>query len=586
MNTPADFSALVAKSIRMQDVVVVSSSQNAPIAVGKASLSEIVKYFSKPVAARSFEIRTAEKVFRPDDDQRTGVIPLIEAGVLVTAEKAMQYQEQFTALDIVLCPIGTEFSNGILERAVSAIKEERANQARSAEGKAEQINKDALETYKLLKQVLDSMTGVVTAANIKERMLDQRVIAAMRPLNGVITKVYGAIHEAAEDLLDGEGRIIASLHGIRPPDDKEAAIALKSATSALMGGYNMHLFDVAGLAKLFLAGLLLNCFTWGGRKVPSGHEESGAGIIEAMREQGCDLPEGLEDLVRVHSNRDLIGPYVYEVSLNAESTHTDEAETGIGKTFLVDRDRAGLEPRIKQEHNRSLGFGTGVSNLAGAGIKILRLEVRMLNKAEHAAVIILALVEEFYERTEGESPEPPHAVMESMLSRTGYSVLDGSEQVHDVSHTMFAKVLIALANTFRILFVGMMVEITDTGIVHKAIRQQVGVGCRGVVIAVDGYLGPVIDICILGDTQLPWPEKGLGEMQPAEFVSIRMNEKKSVPYRFLIPLGVSAKRRVFGKMISCVGIVSAKTFGNFQCIIDRHVPEIAQYYRGRERAQA
>ena len=583
MNASADFSALVAKSIRMQDMVFASFGQNITIAVGRASLAELAKYFSKPAAARPFEIYMAEKIYRPEDDQRTGV-PLIEAGVLVTPDKAVKYQEQFTALDIVLCQNGTEFNDRILERAISAIQEERAKQTRTAQEKAEQISKDALEAYKLLKQILDSLTGVESP--IKERMLDPRVMGSLRMLNGVITRVYGAIHEAAEDLLDGKGRIIASLRGIHPPSDKEAEIALKTATSAMMCGYNMRLFDTSGLAKLFLAGLLLNCFNWGGRKVPSGHEENSAGIVEAMREQGCDLPEGLEDLVRVHSNRELVGRNVYEVVLNAESTHTDESETGIGKTFLVDRDRAGLESRITQEHNRSLGFGTGVSNLAGAGIKNLRLEVRMLNEAGHAAVIILALVEEFYERTDGERPEPPHAVMESMLSRTGYSVLDGSEQVHDVSHTMFAKVLIALANTFRILFVGMMVEITDTGIVHKAIRQQVGVGCRGVVIAVDGYLGPVIDICILGDTQLPWPEKGLGEMQPAEFVNIRMNEKKGVPYRFLIPLGVSAKRRVFSKMISCVGIVSAKTFGNFQHIVERHVPVIAQYYRGRDRTPA
>jgi hypothetical protein len=561
----------VGKHIKLADSMACKLADYEVVA-GRVSVRAAAEYLKKP--DQPFIIFIAERVYA--DAEKKGA-PLIESGISLTEENLSVYEDhRIKELDVVLFPEGVFFSREILERAYEELEKKRSEEKQTAQERAEKIRRNVLEVYKRLKELYDSMRGRRVEGDAR---FDKHVVETVKILNGEIGSLQKSVYEAVEDLLNGEGRIIACLNGVSPPDDEEAALALKIAVGSMLAGFHLSrlradiAMETSDLADLFLEGLLANSGMWGSRP-EKGHEERSAGIITLLREQGCKIPNGLEDVVLAHSKKDLTRKYVFSISVNFESTHTDEFEMILGKTIYVQRDVLVSQEEVLAEHKGLIDFIIGLFPLANAGVKEPKIKVTLLDDMLLAKIIIVSLVEELCFGDKAGIHR--HIILGRISERIPAPPGENYDLARDfgTSQTIYVFVVSAIANAFDIMFKGALVEFNDDTVMRRSTRRQTGLdGCIGVVIDAKCEFGPVVYVFMHKKNGGRWLRPPPIGRNVADLVNMRMSGDGSL-FQLFVPLGHRIMANVFrGNRRRVVGSVDPATFearfGHLQSVIPR-----------------
>ncbi|MDP3764073.1 MAG: hypothetical protein Q8Q95_00420 [bacterium] len=444
--------------------------------IGRASLNEI----EIGLRDADYDIYTAKSVSFPG---RVGGPNKIEAGVLLDPNKIILFGGKGIAnLDVVMWPHKVAFDAVALGKLTQELERARAQTAESAKARAETIYRSAIEIYERCRAVLLSLKGINSAALSSKNPPDSELIKEVASLGEAVKDLRVAVFQAAYDLLNGEGRILGELEGMPAPNEQEAREALKLAITAirvaywfrknvewgnLVSGYSDLIpFDTTDLEIFFLAGLLENSGMWGGQDL-AGHEARSAQVVRLLRTHGCDLPEGLEDLI-LHHSYIWASRFVYRSECIVQSESTEEIITH----SFHQRDVLGQERRILDELDPHT---SAKARPAESGVDAQTFVERLANKFM-ASALILSLTESFINEVVIGRPEL--LALDRLIA-----VLEMPSDYNLVFHRqkqlpMMAYALAAIANAFNILPVGAWVEFRNSS-EKKSVKNNKEYGLAG-----------------------------------------------------------------------------------------------------------
>lgn len=407
--------------------------------------------------------------------------------------------------------------------------------------RADEILKSAMDVYKCCCLLFTSLKGLPPNANV----FDKGLIREIALLGSAITSLQKIVRHAISDLINGTGRILGTLLNMvdaLPPSDEDARAALRSLLDAASVSFwfnkiveksaleeiypNFEPLSLEEMEAVAIAGLLKKSGSWGSQG-NEGCEIRNLTVVKLLREQGCQLPTGLEELVLYHNRSDWHRRFIYRVKqIIGEKLEEGDKEKEIGTEVFFGRDYALAEEEIKTEQNPFSDLSGGVPVLLGQKPVQSKLEIEMLDPKFVAQILILALSEEF--RKAGNLENLSGKIVES----TEYD-----PRIHKYKHSsMYAYVLAAICNAFRLLPLGAMVIFVDSKIQSRELQE---------------YLSDVLAVVI----------KTLDEKDHHSPCLIKLSGRNGDKY---IRLGHAHNdHRVYRDRALVISVLSQRTFGRF-----------------------
>ena len=555
------------------NTTIAEGESNIVITAGLATLRQV----STGLKEKSGEIRIARPVLVPG--VQSGAV-WMQKHIVLDAAKVRQLTEHgINELDVIFLP-RDKFTVAMAELAVRELDRKRELEQQTAEAKAMTIHQCAVTICERCLVLFWSLNGRnITDIALVRQNADPEIMRAVASLGEAMRELQPAVLQAVNDLLNGEGRILASLQGILPPSRAEAKAALDLAIASVRVAYwfnkivergalasnykDLTPFETADLEVFFLAGLLANSGAWAGQGEHK-HEVKSVHVIRLLRANGCNLPESLDELVLRHGSHNWRGRYVYESEL-ALTGLTDEREGEIGTVSFMQRDREGEEFSIQEELKPLIGMMGELSVLQGLRPAAARIFVRRLANKFVAGTLILALTEKFKHQIAEAGLTEIDALMEVILGLTVSS--DYNLILHKENNLpMMAYVLAAIANAFNILPVGALVEFRDENIHGQTAKKM---------LKLDGGLAVVVCAKDAGDGYSPYLL-----LIASKFGGPWLSQKD----RKIIPLGGQLYEKIYrGERRLVVGIINPDIFSRFFLQNVEDIPKYRAVLKRKER---
>ncbi|MBI2052076.1 MAG: hypothetical protein HYT38_00145 [Candidatus Sungbacteria bacterium] len=545
--------------------VSVVMGEEKPYVVFTAGLATL-RQIAAGLRAGQGEIRTARPVFLPGG--QSGAALIQKYIVLDTVKIEQLTMHGISELDAIFLP-WDRFDPAASDAAVQQLDRKRELDSQTVEARAMTIHQCAVKICERCLVLFWSLSGRdISEISLIRRNADPKILRAVASLGEAMRELEPAVLQAVEDLLNGEGRVLAALEGIHPPNETEAKEALDLALAcvhtafwfkkiterdALVLGYeDLTPFSAADLEMFFLVGLLANSGAWAGQGQDK-HELRSVQVIRLLREHGCSLPDGLEKLALCHSLVEWKGRYVYETELVLNIGLADSREGEVSTVSFLQRDRIDEEISIQKELEPFAGMMGRLAVLKDFPAANTQVFVRRLENKFVAETLILALTEKFMFAV-GAGQAEAVALSDLVLGLTVSS--DYNLVLHKKRNLpMMAYALAALANAFNILPVGALVEFKDEGVQRRSTKK---------VLQLDGGLAVVVSPKNTNDSDSPYLlliASNLGE------VWLRPKDRK------LVPLGNQLHERIYrGERRLVVGIISRAVFSQFFSKITDDIP--------------
>jgi len=542
------------------------------IMAGLATLRQI----ADGLRAGQGEIRTARPVSLPGG--QSGAV-WIQKHIVLDASKIEQLTERgIGGLDVLFLP-WEKFDPILAEVAVQQLDRQRELDLQTAEAMAMTIHQCAVKICERCLVLFWSLKGRdISEISLIRQNADPEIVKAVASLGEAMRELEPAVLQAVKDLLNGEGRVLATLKGIQPPSEAEAREALDLAISSVRAAYwfkkivergglvssyeDLAPFNASDLEVFFLAGLLANIGAWAGQGQDK-HEIRSVQVIRLLREHGCNLPEGLKELVLHHDCFDWKGQYVYRTELVLDMGLADSREGEVSKVSFLQRDRPDEEVSIQKELEPFAGMMVQLAVLKDLPSANTQVFVRRLENKFVAEALILALTEKF--RLEVEAGQTEVVVLSELVSglmaSSGYNLI-----LHKKCNLpMMAYALAALANAFNILPVGALVEFKDEHVQGRSAKEM---------LKLDGGLAVVISSKDSGDANSPYLL-----LIASKSGGLWLGPKD----RKLVPLGNQLYEKIYrGERRLVVGIIDGNTFSRF---FSQNVEAIPRYRAGLKRKE-
>ncbi|MFY9493400.1 MAG: hypothetical protein WAP55_02915 [Minisyncoccia bacterium] len=553
-------------------VTIAEGESGVIITAGRATLRQV----SMGLKEGSGEIRTARPVLLPGGHSDA---VWIQKHVVVDAAKIEQLTKiGISELDVILMH-PDEFRPVDADAAVRQLDRKRELEQQTAEAMAMTIHQCAVKICERCLVLFYSLEGRdITNIPLIRQQADSKIVRAVASLGEAMRELQPPVIQAINDLLNGEGRVLAALQGIHPARQAEAREALDLAIASVRVAYwfkkivergtlldwgyeDIAPFEAADLEVFFLAGLLKDSGAWAGQGQEK-HEIRSVHVIKLLRAHGCNLPDTLEELVLRHGSYDWKGQYVYQSELVMATGLADSREGEVSIVSFLQRDRKDEELSIQEELKPFARMIGESSILRGLPAVTTQIFVRQLPNKFTAGVLILALTEKFKSQTEAGQTEIT-ALAELVL---GLAVSPGYNLVlHKKGNLpMMAYVLAAIANAFNVLPVGALVEFKDENVHGRSVKEM---------LKLDGGLAVVVYAKDASDPYSPY----LLLIAAKSGMLLRSKDRK------IIPLGSQLYEKIYrGERRLVVGIVSRDIFLQF---FSQNVEDVPRYREGLRRKE-
>ncbi|MDP3764009.1 MAG: hypothetical protein Q8Q95_00090 [bacterium] len=440
------------------------------IKVGVATLQELkaaLKVYPDFVflVAKEIEYQT------PKNASIRAPLRKIERYSHVTEEKLeIFHNHNITHLQIIMlhkdCPRDYDVIEKMIEEA-SKIQEDAQRQATI-------LHKCAVDVYKSCSALIAS----IVVGGINSRALDTKLVKEIASSGSAIRELTKIYRHILEDLEIKNGKILAGIMEICSPNKDEASAAMLASLDAarvahwlnrmikrgiLKSTYpNLQLFNLEDLELISLAAFLVPSGTWGGHGKTEGYEIRSLTLIKILRRNNCKLPIGLEELVLHHMHSDWRKRFIYQVSVTfGRDLELEDREKEIGTVIFIGKDEENAEEEIYAELKPVANLVRGVSVLDALEPVEARTEVSRLRTDFVAKVLVLALTEDFRKTNNMDE------MKQCIKTDAGYDPF-----VYGYKYfSMYAYVLAAICNSFRVLPVGAMVTFSDEGYQTEEIRS-------------------------------------------------------------------------------------------------------------------
>lgn len=448
------------------NAVSLGVGRGAKAFIGRAVLSEVERGLKSP----EYSIRTVYDVEFPDSH----LLNKINAGVVLDEAKVVAcFNHRVGELDILLWPKNILFDDAEVDKLVKEYERRKKAANDPTLQYVQAVRWTALQIYYRCLDLVASVNG----KTILPDQIDSEILKAVASLGEAITEISEPILQAIGDLVNGKGELFQALEEtpeeIRPPDEAEAKETLGLAlwttkaaywfnkivkSGALCVGYSdVKPFSEKQMSGFFLAAFLGN-IKWGGKY--EDHEIIGAHIVGVLRNHGYDLPEGLEDLV-LHHHHFWSERYTYKVEISAlvNPAPSVEEDNRVSHIEFRPAESLGWEKTIKAEVEAYGKFFVGWSSVVGNNNPEPVVEVKILANDFVASILILSLTEKY--RTDIKSGRLDNSILSDIVSWlnmcAGYSLVINRQR----NLPMMAYVIAALANAFKRLLPGCLVELKD-----------------------------------------------------------------------------------------------------------------------------
>ena len=555
------------------DVTIAEGESGVIITAGRATLRQV----SMGLKEGRGEIRIARPVLVPG--VQSGAV-WMQKHIILDAAKIKQLTEHgINELDVIFLP-WDKFTADLGDLAARELDRKRELDSKTAEAMALTVHQCAVKMCERCLVLFYSLEGRdITNIPLIRQQADPKIVRAVASLGEAMHELQPAVLQAIDDLLNGEGRVLAALAGIKPPSQAEAREALDLAIASVRVAYwfkkivergtlldwgyeDIAPFEAADLEVFFLAGLLENSGAWAGQGQEK-HEIRSVHVIKLLRAHGCSLPDTLEELVLRHGSCDWKGQYVYQSELVMATGLADSREGEVSTVSFLQRDRQDEELSIQEELKPFAQMIGESLMLRGLPAVTTQIFVRQLPNKFTAGVLILALTEKFKSQTEAGQTEIT-ALAELVL---GLAVSPGYNLVlHKKGNLpMMAYVLAAIANAFNVLPVGALVEFKDENVQGRSAKEM---------LKLDGGLAVVVSAKDASDMYSPYL---LLIAAKSDRLLLRSKDRK------IIPLGSQLYEKIYrGERRLVVGIVSRDIFSQF---FSQNAEDVPRYREGLRRKE-
>ncbi|MEK9174542.1 MAG: hypothetical protein AAB725_01060, partial [Patescibacteria group bacterium] len=285
-------------------------------------------------------------------------LPKVQRLSVITPKHLEVFERHgITELQIIIihqsCPLDAE----VLESITGEVDQHQEE----AKEKAVEVHRCAIDVYRYCILLLANLKGLP----FDTKIIDPSLLKEVASLGSAITRLREVVRHTLLDLINGRGRVLAALLEVEPPSEADARAAIRLMLDAISCGFwlgrlaengvleatypELHRLSLEDLEVLGLAGLFGNSGAWGDQG-QDGHEVRSLHMVKILREHGCALPQGLEELIWHHPHSDWRRHFIYQVSLIlGERLEEDNRENEVGTVTFLGRDSKDAESEIKAE---------------------------------------------------------------------------------------------------------------------------------------------------------------------------------------------------------------------------------------------